>query len=245
MSNPQFGSGVLYGRPNAGNLAANPTPMFMGVLQEASIDIKGDLKKLKGQNQMPIAQARASLDVTVKAKFATMEAKMINQLYFGQAESAGINLMAGDEKHAVAASVNATNKTTFVTDWGVRDAATGKQFTKVTGAPAAGQYACDGSGVYTFAAGETVVNVLISYTYADTTRGTTITLMNQAMGYAPEFGAFLYNNFRNKYFGVELFDCTMGSCSLPTKLEDFWIMDVDFSASADASGLWAKMYFDN
>ena len=66
--------------------------------------------------------------------------------------------------------------------------------------------------------------VLISYTYtSNLATYTTITLTNQLMGYAPEFRMFLFNNFRNKYFGLELYSCTMGSISIPTKQEDFWI----------------------
>jgi len=40
----QFGSGTLFGFPNGGNTAPNPTPMKFGTLQDVSVDISGDVK---------------------------------------------------------------------------------------------------------------------------------------------------------------------------------------------------------
>jgi hypothetical protein len=86
--------------------------------------------------------------------------------------------------------------------------------------------------------------VLISYTWLNSTRGVTLTLTNQLMGYAPEFRAFLFNQFRNQIMGVELFSCTLGSFSIPTKQEDFWVADIEFDASTDSSDTLGKMYAD-
>jgi hypothetical protein len=86
--------------------------------------------------------------------------------------------------------------------------------------------------------------VLLSYLYADATADVTIALTNQLMGYAPEFQAFMYNNFRNKYFGLQLNSCVMGSLGIPTKQEDFWICDIDFDASTDASDSLGAIYAD-
>jgi hypothetical protein len=121
--NLQFGSGVLYALPNAGNLAANPTPYKFGVLQESSVEFKGDIKKLFGQQQFPVAKARGKIDVSGKAKLAVIDVGMLNQLYFGQTSAAGVTQLAVDEAQNVPAVatfiVTATNHTTFVTDYGV------------------------------------------------------------------------------------------------------------------------------
>ena len=53
MSNIQFGTGVLFGLPNAGNTATNPTPYQFGTLQEVSVDFKADLKKLSDKASFP------------------------------------------------------------------------------------------------------------------------------------------------------------------------------------------------
>jgi hypothetical protein len=249
--NIQFGTGVLYGLPNAGDLAANPTPYQIGTLQEVSVDFKADLKKLFGQSQFPVAKARGKIDVTAKGKFATLDPTLLNQLYFGQAQTAGMTIMAVDEPATIGTgspvvyTYTVANAAEFQTDYGVINATTGAQLVKVSAAPATGQYMVNpATGTYTFAAADAGNGVLISYTYSSVTRGATITLTNQLMGYAPEFRAFLFNSFRTKIFGLELYSCTMGSISVPTKQEDFWVSDIDFDAGVDTTGTLGKIYAD-
>jgi hypothetical protein len=191
--NIQFGTGVLYGLPNAGNTAANPTPYKLGVLQEVTVDFKADLKKLFGQSQFPVAKARGKIDVTAKGKFATQDPGLLNQLYFGQVETAGMTTMAVDEAATIGSgsppvyTYQVTNSATFQTDYGVINAATGAQLQKVGAAPTTGQYSVSGNGTYTFAAADAGTGVLISYTYTNATRGATITLTNQLMATRPSF----------------------------------------------------------
>jgi hypothetical protein len=64
------------------------------------------------------------------------------------------------------------------------------------------------------------------------------------MGFAPEFQAFMYDSFRGKYFGLQLNSCVMGSLSIPTKQEDFWILDFDADASTDATDTLGYIYAD-
>jgi hypothetical protein len=243
----------MYAIPNAGNLATNPTPYNFGILQEVSVDFKGDLKKLYGQYQFAVEKARGKIDVTCKGKLGTWDPNLYNQLYFGQAQAAGMNLIVPDEADTVPATspytITAQNAGTspvvFQLNYGVKYAATGQQMILVTSSPTVGQYSVNlSTGVYTFAAADEGVAVLITYTYSVTPRGTSITLTSQLMGYAPEFRVFLFNNFRNKFFGLELYDCTMGQISIPTKQEDFWICDITFDASCDASNTLGKIYAD-
>lgn len=252
--NLQFGSGVLYGIPNAGNLATNPTPQKFGILQECTVEFKGDLKKLFGQKQFPVAKARGKIDVTGKGKIATLDPNLLNQLYFAQTKSTGVQRIIVDESHVPATSVSPTNAVSgsLLTDYGVINKDTGLNMERVaSGTPAIGQYkfvqAVTGgsptAATYVFNASETASAVLLNYLYADTA-GVTITLANQLMGYAPEFRALLINNFRAKYFGLELFSCVMGQISVPTKQEDFWISDIDFDASTDATDTLGAIYAD-
>jgi hypothetical protein len=250
--NFQFGTGAMYAYPNQGNLAANPTPYKLGTLQEIQLDVKGDLKKLFGQKQFAVATARGKIEVTCKAKYASQDPTMLNQLYWGQTQTTGMNILAADEPDVVgttgsppvANQVTVLNAANIVTNYGVIYQATGQQLILVTGAPAQGQYQYAGSGQYVFNAADNGASVLISYTWFNSTRGTTTTLVNQYMGYAPEFRAFLFNQFRNQIIGVELYCCTMGSFNIPSKMEDFWISDVDFEASTDSSDTLGKMYAD-
>lgn len=246
--NIQFGTGVLYGLPNAGNLATNPTPYKFPVLQEASVEFKADLKKLFGTSQFPVAKARGKIDVSCKAKIAAFDPNFVNQLYFGQASASGITTMAVDEAGTVPApsgpyTITVTNSTHFVTDYGVINKSTGAQLTKVSSGPTTGQYSVS-AGVYTFAAADTGIVMKISYSYTDSTSGETITLSNQLMGFAPEFRAFLFSNFRTKRLGIELYSCTLGQLTVPTKQEDFWMADLTFDASVDATDTLGAIYAD-
>jgi hypothetical protein len=243
----QFGSGVLFGKPVAGNEAANPTPYKFGILQEADVTIKGDTKKLYGQKQLPVAGARGKIEVSVKAKFAGLDPGLFNQLFLGQVATTGMHVMADDEAVAVPGVGPYTDivahGATFVEDFGVRKGS--QQFERVAGAPAAGQYSVDeATGTYTFAAADANAAVKISYTWNSAAAGKTVTINNQLMGYAPEFKALLYNTFRGKYFAIELVDCIMDSMALPTKQEDFWVSDVMFTAFCDDNELLAKIYMD-
>ena len=244
----QFGTGVLFLLPNAGNLAANPTPYKLGALQSVQVDFKSSLKKLFGQKQFALAKARGTIDVSVKAKLKSQDVGFINQLYFGQTASVGKTQISDDEAGTIASTpfqITVAQSAHFVTDYGVRSALTGAQLTKVASGPTTGEYSV-AAGVYTFAAADTGLGVLISYSYTSTAAGsTTVALTNQLMGYAPEFRSFLYNTFRGKYFGLELYNCTCGNFSIPTKQEDFWETDIDFDACTDASDTLGQLYADN
>lgn len=249
--NIQFGTGVLYGVPVAGNLPTLPTPFKFGVLQECTVDFKGDLKKLFGQYQFAVATARGKLDVSVKGKLAVFDPNMLNQLFFAQSATAGYNQIADGELHTVNSTSNTTTASNvpLAEDWGVIDALTGQDFifNPNVSALITGQYFVNlTTGVYSFFGADVTGNtrqVKLSYTYA-VNAGTTIALANQLMGYSPELKMLLYNKFRNKYFAVELNDVTLGNIAIPTKLEDFWISDFEGSANADASNTVGKLMMD-
>lgn len=242
----QFGTGVLFGKPVAGNEAANPTPFKFGVIQEAIVDFKGDLKKLYGQYQFPVATARGKIDCTIKGKLAVFDLQLLNQLYFAQTSVAGYSLIVDGEAHTANVNVATVTNTPILDDWGVINGVTGQAYINNVNVAAliSGEYNVNlTTGVYTFA--EAVQpSVKISYAYQVNT-GATITIANQLMGYAPELAMLLYNKFRNKYLAIKLNDVTLGAINIPTKLEDFWIMDFDGSANADASNLVAALYADS
>ena|SRR5271157_2909159 len=235
----QFGSGVVFMVPILGNLPTNPSPQKVGILQEATVDFKADLKKLYGQYQVPLATARGKLDVTVKGKMAIFDVNFLNQVYFGLSTTSGYNKVVTNEQHTINANVTTATNIPLVQDFGVIYYATGAAFTKVANVAsitANGQYVVNlTSGVYTFNGGDNASVVLLSYTY-NVNAGASVVISEQLMGYAPEVQLFLFNNFRNKYLALQLNDVTLGSISIPTKLEDFWIADFDGSANADASG---------
>jgi hypothetical protein len=248
QSNIQFGSGVFVFTPNFGNLAANPTPIKLKVLQEASIDFKGDLKKLFGQSQFPVATARGKIDVTGKAKVGCIDQNDINQIYWGQSVVSGGQVQT-IERHAVAASVTPTAAAGdgIYVDQGVINLTNGLSMLRVASPPAVGQYSFTPStsistpASYTFNASETAVNVELTFLLTVTT-GSTLTLTNQLMGFAPVCQAYLGNSFRGEIDAVQLNAVTLGQFSKPTKQEDFWVSDLDFSANCDAGGTLGQFY---
>src|ERR1044071_5533689 len=153
--NIQFGSGVLFGKPTAGNLPSLPTPLKFGVLQECNVDFKGDLKKLFGQYQSPVATARGKVDTNIKGKLAVFDIRLLNQLYFAQTETPGYNLIFDGALNPAstinAGAVTVTN-TPIVEDWGVQNRTTGANFIYNSNVAALvqGQYFVNlTSGVYT------------------------------------------------------------------------------------------------
>src|SRR5262249_17034626 len=147
----QFGSGTLWGFPVGGNTATSPTPTKFGTLQDVSLDISGDVKQLYGQKQFPEAVARGKCKITGKSKFANINGKMLNDLFFGQNMPSGTKKVALDESGTIAtAAVSVVNAAQFVQDWGVRYSATGLPLVRVSATPAVGQYSVASNGTYTF-----------------------------------------------------------------------------------------------
>jgi hypothetical protein len=147
-----------------------PDTFPLGVLQEVSIDIKGDLKKLYGQKQFPVATARGKIDIEGKAKLCILDAGLLSHLYFGLNASAGHHQDQRSGRpdrnpyhpvpdHRCANRNLRCGLGCAVHRW--HPAHQGRS------GPAAGQYSVSGAGVYTFASADNVSakSVLISYTY--------------------------------------------------------------------------------
>lgn len=236
-----FGAGTLVGTPIGGNLAANPTPIAFGTLQDVSLDFEFSGKELYGQYQAAIAFAKGKLKIPGKAKYAQINAKQYNDCFFGQTISTGQTLANLDFATAVPAStpwqvtIVAPNSGVFKADLGVRYAATGIPFTQVASAPAVGQYTVSGAGVYTFVTGDANAAILISYTYT-LTSGFTTKVNNQLLGYGPEFQLVFNELFQGKQRTITLFRCVATKLSNSTKQEDWLIPEFDFQALATYPG---------
>jgi hypothetical protein len=244
----EFGAGTLWGFPVGGNTAANPTPKKFGVLQDVSLDISGDVKQLYGQRQFPEAVARGKCKISGKAKFASINGKQMNDLFFGQPMGTGTIKMALDEvKSVTAGSATVSNSAQFVQDFGVVYAASGLPLTRITGVPAVGQYSVS-AGVYTFNTGDNGSNnVQISYTYTSVATGSQINVKNQLMGFAPTIQVMLselYNdtNAAPNQFSVLLYSVVASKLNFATKQEDFLIPEFDFEAFANAAGQVIDIY---
>lgn len=249
MSVFEFGSGILTGTRN--DLTGVQTPRRFGVLQDVSIDFNGDIKTLFGTNQYPVDSARGKTKIDGKAKFAALQARGYNDLFFGQTVTAGQTKYAYNERATLATTTtsiaytvaNATS--TPIVDQGVFYGGTGTnagvQLEVTTSTPSTGVYNFVGTtGVYTFAAGESGASLLFNYTYQVST-GFHIDINQQFMGTTPRFGLTLFQVFEGAQMVLNLFSATSSKLTYPTRIDDYVITEMDFSAFANAAdevGVW-------
>jgi hypothetical protein len=237
----QFGSGNLFGLVLAGGVLV---PRKFAALQDVSIDFAFTMKELYGQNQFPLAIARGQGKITGKAKAANINAGHYNDIFFGQANTTGQKLAVIGEAGNIGLTpfqVTVANSATFFEDMGVVFTVTGVPLTRVAAAPTTGQYTV-AAGVYTFAAADTNLAVLIDYTFTPASGGLTTTINNLLSGTTPTFvGVFpisyTMQNGVKKTLYVRLNSCYSSKLTLATKIDDFLIPEFDFSAGADVSGI--------
>lgn len=241
-----FGVGKLIAVPtNAadGSVIATPTPVVLGTMQDVSLDLSVEMKTLYGSKRYPIAVGQGKGKTEIKAKYAEIDGGILGSLFFGRTEAAGIKAAVFDSAGTIPATPGPYTLTvappgggSFVADLGVMNATTGEQLSRVAAAPAAGQYAVSGAGVYTFAAADQGKAVRISYEYSAATGGKVWTITNEVMGYTPSFTLLLQNGYQGKNMVVKLNRCVSGKLTLPLKNDDFAIYDFDAEAFADANG---------
>jgi hypothetical protein len=240
----QFGSGILYVNPNAGNLATNPTPTRGLTIQDIAIDQKGEIKELRGSSQYPDDTAKGDVKGTFKFGIGRKDFLMLNQIFYGDVQAAGGTSVAVDVSGSIPATSTYTvtptvpGSGTFSVDLGVRYAATGIEFIKVASGPTVGQYAVS-AGVYTFAAADEGVAVLFGFAYTLTATGATYQVNNQAMGYGPQFEAYIVDQYQPKsgvYSTVRLYACKITGVSMTNKRDDYDKPELDGTFFAAASG---------
>ncbi len=235
MAQRSFGSGLLF----ATNTAAGSTPVQFGTLQDVTLDISRTLKELYGQNQFAVAIGAAQQKITGKAKIGQVNGQLYNDLFFGGTSATGQTLLAYNEAGSIPAAtaytVTVTNSATWVADEGVVYTATGLPFKRVASAPAVGQYSV-AAGVYTFAAADASKGVLISYAYTSAATGTTITSGNPLQGVQPTFSIVLTRQYNGAQENTTLYSCIASKLSVPTKMADWGITELDFSAFANPAG---------
>lgn len=231
-----FGTGQLFALPVGGG-----APLKFGALQDVSVDFQGDTKELFGQNQFALDVARGKTKITGKAGTGALDADLFNTLFFGGTTSVGQKKAAVNEAASIPAgpgpyTITVTNGATFYLDLGVVVAATGVAYRQVATAPATGEYSVSAAGVYTFAAADEGVAVLITYLYTDATTGKTLQITNNLMGNTPKFQAVLSEVYEGKYVTLVLYSCVSNKLTMPLKQDNYTIPEIDFSAQDPGSG---------
>lgn len=223
---------------------SNPTPVPMGILQDVDVGFKFANKKLYGQYQLQVDEARGAEELTVKAKFARVYSGAYD-LFFGQGVTAGAGVaVQNSEAHTVAATTQqVTNHSTFVDDLGVYYAATGIQLTRVAaGSEATGKYSvAPSTGTYTFAVGDEVA-LLFNYSYTTTTLNQLV-LTNQFMGTSPLFKTYLNITYRGNSANFVFNQCTSSDLDNPFKNQDYMINGFNFAVQADSNNNIGSLSF--
>lgn len=237
-----FGSGVLIGTRND---ISGQTPYNFGKIQELQMDISYTTKMLYGQNQFPLDIARGQGKVACKAKMAVISGFAFGAFFLGQAAVAGQTAMQFSESGTIPATpyqVTVSNSATWTEDLGVVYTATGLPLTQVVSGPTTGQYSV-AAGVYTFAAADTTLGVLISYRYTIPATGQGFTMGNPVIGTTPTFSARFKTTKNNLPINVSLHSCVSSKYTFQTKLEDYTIPELDFDCFADAAGNVLDWYY--
>ena len=217
-----------------------------GGLLDAVLDAAAN-KPLMGEYGFPVAVGRGAGKISGKQKWARLQGRALNDIFFGATKTAGQVGVAKDEAGSVPGSstytITVANGATFSTDLGVRYSATLIPLVRVSSVAAAGQYSVNtATGVYTFHSGDASAAVLLSYSYAIASTGETITISNQLIGAAPTFKNVLTQPYNSQRQTLVLNACVAGKLSGGTKTEDFFTPEMDFEAMADASnvvGVWS------
>ncbi len=246
MSMFSFGAGLLIATRTD---IANQTPLPFGTLQDVSVEFSGTNKDLFGRKRFPVLTQAGQAKIQCKAKSGELSANLFNSVFFGGTVTAGQTAMADSEKVVVPIAPGpytavVANAATFIADEGVfyaSGANAGLPLKRGTGAPAnAGEYSVDvATGTYTFAAADTGAAVFVTYTYGVAGSGQKITLVNPVLGTAPIFAVALMTQANTptgiKTAVLNLRACISSKLSLATKIEDFTVPELDFSAMADAT----------
>ena len=235
-----FGAGALWGERTDLGVTSGIGPRQFGVLQDISVDFDWTAKELYGQFQFPVAIGRGQAKISGKAKYAQILGLIYSDIFFGQTATTGQFGIAEYEADAIPATtpfqVTVANAASYNDDLGVTYAATGIRFNRVTTPAAAGQYSVNfATGVYTFSSADAGLAVLISYTYTVTSSGQEVKITNQLMGILPTFKATFYTTYQGKGTALRLNACAASKLTLPTRLDDWTIEELDFMAFADAS----------
>lgn len=244
----QFGSGIVFATPVAGNLATNPTPQEVGIIQDISLSLSGDIKELYGQFQWPVDSAIGKRAIKGSFNFAQMTNSFFNQLFFADTVAAGVVETAYREPHTIPAATTFTITTNhaanFVTDQGVINQNTGLAMVDIgTGSPATNQYTfAPLTGIYTFSSADASVPITISYSFSSTTLGTTLTVGNHTMGWGPVVSLTIPLLYQGLVNSINLPNVRLGKIDFKTKLDDYLMLSTDFSAFAGAGNNPLNLY---
>lgn len=248
--------------------AGGGQPVELGVVQNASVELKVDLKDLRGAFRYPIAVADGKGTAMGKVMFMQLWPTTLAAILGGTqstgAPQAAIN-EAGVVPGSVAYTVTLANGATMSAGSEIvtvivngspvfyqRTTAGGEASATVT-SPTGGKYSITGAGVLTFLVGDAsrVISTTYLYTPAVATQNAQVALTQVGMNTAPTFQLTLIGIGKNVYtnaaqqFIVQFNSCLAPSFKLDFKLDDFTGLDIDYQAFIDANGNLGSFFLVN
>ena len=133
----------------------------------------------------------------------------------------------------------------YVADLGVYYANSGQPLQYTTGIPTAATAEYPGTytevnGSYYFA--DLSTDILLNYLYTNDTSGYTLKVGNPLMGTTPKFMGVFTNSYEGLSLTMRLYACVASKLSFPTKIDDYTIPELDFSAYQNAAGQTVDIY---
>jgi hypothetical protein len=233
---PTFGAGRVFATLNV----VNPTPARALVPQSQGFDFKRKTESLVGENQFPVAVGAGDMEVTGKVEYGETQARVFADIMFGDAGVTGSYIEADGEAGTVAASspykITVANSADWIQDLGVINVATGAIYARVAASSEVeGKSYSVAAGVYTFAAGDTGVNMKISYLYTDSTDGETVVMTNQMQGLIGNFKAVHVLPWGTQQDIFVFNSCIASANSVSLKKSGFASQSLDYMAFTDST----------
>jgi hypothetical protein len=249
--------------------AGGGQPVELGVVQSASVELKVDLKELRGPYRYPIAVADGKGTASGKVMFMQLWPSVLGAILSGTV-STGAPMASINEAGTVPAATTYTVTLAFgatlvagseivVVNIGgtsvfYKRVASGSEMAATLVSPLIGAYSINNTtGIMTFAAGDASRQIQTTYLYTPTvnTANATIALAQVGMNTAPTFQLALIGLGKNVYtnqvqqFIIQLNACLAPSLKLDFKLDDFTGVDLDYQAFIDVNGNLGNLYLIN
>jgi len=231
-----FSAGALFYKPS-GN---SPTPMQFGALQGVTLTASFAERQAYGRNVFPLKIMRGAGKLTGQAHFASIDARLFSDLVVGNsAPSSGAIRIVTDEPHTVSsASANAAHAANFVGDLGVVRASNSAAYERVLSGPIGRQYTCnETTGVYGFDSPQNGKDILLRYSWQDSSSGSSVALQNQQQAASPYFQIVLNESFQGQQMTVVLNACCSTKLSAQFSKDDFTIPQFEFVSMQDSNGV--------
>lgn len=246
------------------------TPYELGVIQSATVDLKVELKDLRGPYRYPIQVADGKGTASGKIMFHQIWPLTLAAITGGTNATGGVQAIVAEAGTITANIVTLAQGATMVVGSEIVTVAIGATnpnpvyYTRVTAGTEAsatvagqtgGKYSISGTGVMTFVA--TTDNTFKTqttylYTPAAGTNNASVALSQVGLNSGSTFqltllGNAAKNGFTNQaqQFIIQFNACIAPSLKIDLKLDDWTGLDLDFQAFIDVNGNLGTMYMVN